>query len=285
MRLVNRAISSLAYIAALSCLLINWPGFPANAQETGLPQPYQLGLQDPVSPVGVRIGAFHDFLLWVIFAISIFVFLLLVYVCIRYRASANPNPSRASHNTIIEILWTSVPVIILVVIAVPSFKHLYYLDRAVDPDMTITVTGNQWYWNYQYPDEEIAFDSYLLEGEDLAKVNGVRLLDVDNPLVVPTGKKIQVLVTSNDVFHSFFVPSAVVQIYAIAGRTNETWMQFDKEGTFYGQCNQICGVRHAYMPIVVKAVPEEAYKEWLEEAKERFAMNDDALVRVASSSN
>jgi cytochrome c oxidase subunit 2 len=285
MRLVNRAISGLAYIAALPLLMINGLAFPANAQETGLPQPYQLGLQEPVSPVGVRISEFHDFLLWVIFAISIFVFLLLVYVCIRYRASANPNPSRTSHNTMIEILWTAVPVIILVVIAVPSFKHLYYLDRAIDPDMTITVTGHQWYWNYQYPDEEIAFDSYLLEGEDLAKVNGVRLLDVDNPLVVPTGKKIQVLVTSNDVFHSFFVPSAVVQIYAIAGRINETWMQFDKEGTFYGQCNQICGIRHAYMPIVVKAVSEEAYKEWLEEAKEQFAMSDDALVRVAFSSN
>ena len=285
MRLVNRAISSLACIAALPFLMINGFVFPAGAQETGLPKPYQLGLQDPVSPVAVRITEFHDFLLWIIFAISIFVLLLLVYVCIRYRASANPNPSRTSHNTMIEILWTAVPVIILAVIAVPSFKHLYYLDRAVDPDMTITVTGNQWYWNYQYPDEEIAFDSYLLEGEELAKVNGVRLLDVDNPLVVPTGKKIQVLVTSNDVFHSFFVPSAVVQIYAIAGRTNETWMQFDKEGTFYGQCNQICGVRHAYMPIVVKAVSEEAYKEWLEEAKERFAMRDDAPVRVAFSSN
>tara|TARA_E500000318_G_scaffold60234_1_gene55877 strand:- start:346 stop:1203 length:858 start_codon:yes stop_codon:yes gene_type:complete len=285
MRLFNRAISSLAYIAALPFLLIAGLALPAGAQETRQPEPYQLGLQDPVSPVGVRIGEFHDFLLWVIFATGIFVFLLLVYVCIRYRASANPNPSRTSHNTLIEILWTAVPVIILVVIAVPSFKNLYYLDRAVDPDMTITVTGNQWYWNYQYPDEEIAFDSYLLEGDDLAKVNGIRMLDVDNPLVVPTGKKIQVLVTSNDVFHSFFVPSAVVQVYAVGGRTNETWMQFDKEGTFYGQCNQICGPRHAYMPIVVKAVSEEAYKEWLDEAKERFAMSDDAPVRVALSTN
>ncbi len=285
MRLFNRAISSLAHVAALPFLLIAGLVLPAGAEEIRLPQPYQLNLQDPVSPVGVRINEFHDFLLWVIFATGIFVFLLLVYVCIRYRASANPNPSRTSHNTMIEILWTAVPVIILVVIAVPSFKNLYYLDRAVDPDMSITVTGNQWYWNYQYPDEEIAFDSYLLEGEELAEVNGIRMLDVDNPLVVPTGKKIQVLVTSNDVFHSFFLPSAVVQIYAVGGRINETWMQFDKEGTFYGQCNQICGPRHAYMPIVVKAVSQEAYEEWLEEAKERFAMSDDAPVRVALSTN
>ncbi|MBO6562906.1 MAG: cytochrome c oxidase subunit II [Nisaea sp.] len=285
MRLFNRAISSLAHLAALPLLLVATLALPAGAEEIRMPQPYQLGLQDPVSPVGVHINEFHTYLLYLIFAISIFVLALLVYVCIRYRASANPNPSRTSHNTLIEILWTAVPVIILVVVAIPSFKNLYYLDRAVDPDMTIKVIGNQWYWSYEYPDEQIVFDSYLLEGEDLQKANGTRLLDVDNPLVVPTGKKIQVLVTSNDVFHSFFVPSAVVQIYAIGGRTNETWMQFDKEGTFYGQCNQICGVRHAYMPIVVKALNEADYAEWLKGAKEKFAMNSDAPVRVAVNAN
>ncbi|WP_420403176.1 cytochrome c oxidase subunit II [Nisaea sp.] len=285
MRLFNRAISSLAHLAALPLLLIAALSVPAGAEEVRMPMPYQLGLQDPVSPVGVRIGEFHDFLLWLIFAISVFVLALLVYVCFRYRASANPNPSRTSHNTMIEILWTAVPVIILVVVAIPSFKNLYYLDRAVDPDMTIKVIGNQWYWSYEYPDEELVFDSYMLEGEDLQKANGTRMLDVDNPLVVPTGKKIQVLVTSNDVFHSFFVPSAVVQIYAVGGRTNETWMQFDKEGTFYGQCNQICGIRHAYMPIVVKALNEADYAEWLKGAKEEFAMNRDAPVRVAVNAN
>jgi cytochrome c oxidase subunit 2 len=285
MRLFNRAISSLAHLAALPLLLVATLALPAGAEEIRMPQPYQLGLQDPVSPVGVHINEFHTYLLYLIFASSIVGLALLVYVCIRYRASANPNPSRTSHNTLIEILWTAVPVIILVVVAIPSFKNLYYLDRAVDPDMTIKVIGNQWYWSYEYPDEQIVFDSYLLEGEDLQKANGTRLLDVDNPLVVPTGKKIQVLVTSNDVFHSFFVPSAVVQIYAIGGRTNETWMQFDKEGTFYGQCNQICGVRHAYMPIVVKALNEADYAEWLKGAKEKFAMNSDAPVRVAVNAN
>ena len=284
MRLFNRAISSLAYVAALPFLLIAGLALPAGAQETRQPQPYQMHLQDPVSPVGVRIGEFHDYLLWIIFAIAIFVLLLLIYVCLKFRASANPNPSRTSHNTLIEILWTAVPVIILVVVAIPSFKNLYYLDRAVDPDMTIKVTGNQWYWSYEYPDQELGFDSYLVEEADLAE-GQPRLLTVDNALVVPTGKKIQVLVTSNDVFHSFFVPSAVVQIYAIGGRTNETWMQFDKEGTFYGQCNQICGPRHAYMPIVVKAVSEEEYKAWLGKAKEKFAMSSDAPVRVAALSS
>ncbi|UUX51964.1 cytochrome c oxidase subunit II [Nisaea acidiphila] len=285
MRFYNRAISSLAQLAALPLLLIAALSLPAGAEEVRTSQPYQLGLQDPVSPVGVRIGEFHDYLLVLITAITVFVLALLIYVCIRYRASANPNPSRTSHNTLIEILWTAVPVIILVVVAVPSFKNLYYLDKTYEPDMTVKVIGNQWYWSYEYPDEEIVFDSYLLEGEDLQKANGRRLLDVDNPLVVPVGKKIQVLVTSNDVFHSFFVPSAVVQIYAIGGRTNETWMQFDKEGTFYGQCNQICGIRHAYMPIVVKALNEADYAEWLKGAKEQFAMNSDAPVRVAVNAN
>lgn len=284
MRFFDWAFSSATRLAALTLLLIGGLAMPAAAEETRQPLPYQLGLQDPVSPVGVRINEFHDFLLVLIFAIAIFVLALLFYVCVKYRASANPNPSRTSHNTLIEIIWTAVPVIILVVVAIPSFKNLYYLDKAVDPDMTVKVIGNQWYWTYEYPDEELGFDSYMIADDELAE-GQVRLLDVDNPLVVPVGKKVQVLVTSNDVFHSYFIPSAVVQIYAIAGRTNETWMQFDVEGTFYGQCNQICGVNHAYMPIVVKAVSEEAYAEWLKGAKEEFALNADAPVRVAARSN
>lgn len=283
MRLFDRAIVTLTRFMAVAALLAGGLAVPAGAAEVRMGQPMQLGLQDPVSPVGVRIGQFHDLLLVIIFAIAVFVLALLVYVCVRYRASANPNPSRTSHNTLIEIIWTAVPVLILVIIAIPSFKNLYYLDKAVDPDMTIKVTGNQWYWNYSYPDAGIAFDSYMVEEGDL-KPGQHRLLDVDNPLVVPVGKKIQVLTTSNDVFHSFFIPSAVVQIYAIAGRTNETWMQFDVEGTFYGQCNQICGVRHAYMPIVVKAVSEAEYAKWLEAAKQRFAADAGATVRVAAAS-
>ncbi len=233
--------------------------------------PWQLGVPEPVSPVAVRIHEFHDYLLWLITIITIFVLALMVYVCVKFKASNNPNPSKTTHNTLIEILWTAVPVIILVVVAVPSFKTLYYGDRTPDPDMSIKVTANQWYWNYEYPDAGVSFDSYMIPKEKIDPATQTYLLSVDNPLVVPVGKKIQILVTSNDVMHSFFLPSAVVQIYGMAGRTNETWMQIDKEGMVYGQCNQICGVNHSAMPIAVQALSQEKYDAWLAEAKVKFA--------------
>ena len=235
------------------------------------PQPWQLGLQEPAGSIAERATSLHNMLLVIITVISLFVLGLLVYVCVRFRASANPNPSRTSHNTIIEILWTVVPVLILVVIAVPSFQLLYYMDKTKDTEMVIKVTGNQWYWNYEYPDEAIAFDSYLVAEEDLQE-GQIRLLSVDNPMVVPAGTRIKLLVTGNDVMHSFFVPSLAVQIYSIAGRINEAWIDVP-EGThtYYGQCNQICGVNHAYMPIVIKALNREDYANWLVKAKEEFA--------------
>ena len=245
-----------------------------------LATPWQLGVQEPVSPVAVRIHEFHDYLLVLITIITLFVLGLMVYVCIRFRAARNPTPSRTTHNTLIEILWTVVPVIILVIVAVPAFKTLYYGDRTYEPDMTIKVTANQWYWTYEYPDQDIAFDSYMIPKEEIDPATQTYLLSVDNPLVVPVGKKIQILVTSNDVMHSFFVPSAVVQIYGMIGRINETWMQIDKEGTVFGQCNQICGLHHSAMPIAVKAVSPEAYATWLAEAKIKFAAAP-APIRVA----
>ena len=227
------------------------------------PQPWQLGLQDPAGSIAEKATSLHNMLLVIITVISLFVLGLLVYVCVRFRASANPKPSKTSHNTIIEILWTVVPVLILVVIAVPSFQLLYYMDKTKDTEMVIKVTGNQWYWNYEYPDENISFDSYLVDEEDLGE-DQIRLLSVDNPMVVPAGTRIKLLVTGNDVMHSFFVPSLAVQIYSIAGRINEAWIDVP-EGTkkYYGQCNQICGVNHAYMPIVVQALNEADYAEWL----------------------
>ena len=222
---------------------------------------------------------FHDYLNVLIFLISAFVLALLVYVCIRFKASNNPNPSKTTHNTIIEVLWTAVPVIILVIVAIPSFKILYYSDRAVDPEMTIKATASQWFWTYEYTDEDLAFDSYMVEKDNIKKPQ-TYLLSVDNPLVVPIRKRIQVLVASNDVMHAFFVPSAVINIYAIAGRINEHWMEFTKEGTYYGQCNQICGINHSAMPIEVKAVSQEAYDAWLKEAKVKFAAAP-APIRVA----
>lgn len=245
------------------------------------PQPWQFGFQPAATPVKHRIESFHDLLLVIIFAIALFVLALLVYVCVRFRASQNPTASKTSHNTVIEIIWTAVPVLILVLIAIPSFRILYYQDKAVDPDMTIKAEAHQWYWNYSYPEAEIAFDSYMLSEEDAAAQGKLRLLDVDNALVVPVGKKVQVLVTTGDVMHSFFIPSAGVQVYGTPGRINETWFEFEEAGTYYGQCNQICGLNHAYMPIVVEAKSEADYAVWLAEAKQKFAMTDDAPVNVA----
>ena len=249
------------------------------------PQPWQLGLQDPAGSIAERATSLHNMLLVIITVISLFVLGLLVYVCVRFRASANPKPSKTSHNTIIEILWTVVPVLILVVIAVPSFQLLYYMDKTKDTEMVIKVTGNQWYWNYEYPDENISFDSYLVDEEELGE-DQIRLLSVDNPLVVPAGTRIKLLVTGNDVMHSFFVPSLAVQIYSIAGRINEAWIDVP-EGTkkYYGQCNQICGVNHAYMPIVVQALNEADYAEWLLNAKEEFASVEIPSATLLASAN
>ncbi|MBL6595515.1 MAG: cytochrome c oxidase subunit II [Candidatus Puniceispirillum sp.] len=238
------------------------------------PVPWQMDLQPPAGSLAEMATDLHNLLLVVITLISLFVLALLIYVGVRFRASRNPNPSKTSHHTVIEILWTVIPVLILVGIAVPSFRLLYYMDRTNETDMVIKVTGNQWYWNYSYPDEGIAFDSYMVDEANL-KPGQPRLLTVDNPMVVPEGTRIKLLITGNDVMHSFFVPSLAVQIYAFIGRTNEAWIDVPVGGqTYYGQCNQICGVNHAYMPIEVKALPKAEYAAWLANAKKEFASNE-----------
>jgi cytochrome c oxidase subunit 2 len=196
---------------------------------------------------------------------------LLFYVIIRFRHDRNPVPTRTSHNTVIEMLWTVVPVLILVIIAIPSFKLMYYMDRVPNPDMTIKVTGHQWYWTYEYPDQNgLSFDSNIIPEADL-KPDQKRLLDVDNPLVVPVDTVIRVYITGTDVIHSWFVPSFGVQEYAIVGRLNESWMNVEHPGVYYGQCNQICGINHAYMPIVIKVVAQADFDKWLGDAKKKFA--------------
>ena len=238
-----------------------------------VPKPWQLGLQDPAGIIAEMATDLHDFLLIVITLISLFVLGLLVYVCLRFKESSNPKPTRTSHNTVIEILWTVIPVLILVVIAVPSFKLLYIQETDKPFDMVVKVTGNQWYWNYEFPDEKVAFDSYMIPDNEI-KGEQRRLLEVDNPLIVPEGKKIKFLITGNDVMHSFFVPSLALQVYSFAGRVNEIWTEIPMgKKKYYGQCNQICGVNHAYMPIVIQALPDNEYKEWLKEAKVKFANN------------
>ncbi|MDA0916722.1 MAG: cytochrome c oxidase subunit II [Proteobacteria bacterium] len=245
--------------------------FMANSASASEPKPWQMDLQEPAGIIATKATDLHNFLLVVITLISVFVLGLLVYVCIKFREKPNVKPSKTSHNTLIEVIWTVVPVLILVVIAIPSFKLLYLTEADKPVDMVVKVSGAQWYWNYQYPDEDIAFDSYIIAEADL-KEDQKRMLDVDNPLVVPEGTKIKFLITGNDVMHSFFVPSLALQVYSIAGRVNEIWTEVPMgKKKYYGQCNQICGVNHAYMPIVIQALPKDEYQQWLKEAKVKFA--------------
>ena len=261
---------SLGYIfSGVSVLFISF----MNIAQASEPKPWQMDLQEPAGIIATKATDLHNFLLVVITLISVFVLGLLVYVCIKFREKPNVKPSKTSHHTLIEVIWTVVPVLILVVIAVPSFKLLYLTEADKPVDMVVKVSGAQWYWNYEYPDEEVAFDSYIIAEEDL-KDNQKRMLDVDNPLIVPEGTRIKFLVTGNDVMHSFFVPSLALQVYSIAGRVNEIWTEIPiGKKKYYGQCNQICGVNHAYMPIVIQALPDNEYKEWLKEAKVKFAKN------------
>ena len=235
------------------------------------PKEWQLGFQSPASSGMRDIVNFHNnLLLPIIIAISVFVLFLMIYTCIRFRASANPNPSKTTHNVTVEILWTLIPCLILIVMAVPSFKILYTQDTIPKADVTIKAVGYQWYWGYEYPDENIIFDSYMIETKDL-KLGQPRLLSVDNEVIVPVNKVVKVLITANDVLHAWALPSFGVKRDAVPGRINETWFKADKVGTYYGQCSELCGIKHAFMPITVKVVSEVEYKEWLSDAKIKFA--------------
>jgi cytochrome c oxidase subunit 2 len=250
------------------------------------PHPWQLGFQDAATPITQRIHAFHDELLVIICLIAGFVVALLIYVMVRFNHRAHPVPTRTSHNTVIEILWTVVPVVILVLIAIPSFKLMYYMDRVPDAEMTIKVTGHQWYWQYEYPDKgNFGFNSNLVADKDL-KPGQPRLLEVDNPLVLPVGTTVRVQVAGTDVIHSWFMPAFGFQEYAVVGRLNEAWVHVDHEGTYYGECNQICGVNHAFMPIEVKVVSKADFEKWVAEAKTKFAADkpaDQIATQVAAA--
>ena len=279
----NRKVAVRALVM-LALVLIGSAALVTLAQAAG-PVPWQIGMQPPATPVKDRLSAFHDELLVIIFLISLFVLGLLLYVIVRFRHDRHPVPTRTSHNTVIEILWTVVPVLILVLIAIPSFKLMYYMDRVPNPDMTIKVTGHQWYWTYEYPDQaSLTFDSNLIPEADL-KPGQKRLLDVDNPLVVPVDTVIRVYVTGTDVIHSWFVPPFGVQEYAIVGRLNESWMKVEHPGVYYGQCNQICGINHAFMPIKVEALSKDDFQRWLGDAKKKFAHKEEGgdAVRFAGS--
>lgn len=235
------------------------------------PEPWQLGFQEPATAVKAGIDSFHDLLLIITTAICVFVLALLVYVMVRFNAKANPTPRKFSHNTPIEIVWTVVPIVILLVIAIPSFKLLYFEGVVPESDMTIKVIGHQWYWSYEYPDHDgIAFDSFIKEAADL-EPGEPRLLAVDNRLVVPVNKTVRLQLTSTDVLHSFAMPAFGVKMDTVPGRLNETWFKAEREGIFYGQCSEICGVNHGFMPIAIEVVSQEKFDEWLVQAKEEFA--------------
>lgn len=247
---------------------------PAFAQQ---PEPWQLSFQEAHSPIMEQMTAFHDLLLWIIFAISIFVLGLLLYVIVRFRESKNPNPSKVTHNTMIEVLWTVVPVVILFVIGFYSLPLLYATDDTADADMTVKVIGRQWYWSYEYPDHgDFTFDAFMLEDADL-KPGQPRLLATDEDLVLPVGKKIRVLVTSSDVLHAFAMPSLGSKVDAVPGRTNETWFEINEPGMYYGQCSELCGTGHAFMPLAIRAVSEAEFDAWVTKAQARFNPSEEEI--------
>lgn len=278
------SLKRAAALAVFGVFAVALLALAGGAADAAVPQPWQLGMQPSASPVKEQIGSLHNFLLVIITLITVFVLALLVYVMVRFRASAHPVPTRTSHNTLLEVVWTVVPVLILVVIAIPSFKLLYFMDRTTEAEMTLKVTGHQWYWKYEYPDQGgFTFDSYMVQEGDL-KPGQMRLLDVDNRVVLPVDTNVRVLVGGTDVMHSWLVSSLGVQVYAVPGRTNETWVRVNKPGVYYGQCNQICGINHAYMPIAVEAVSKADYEKWVGEAKRKFASAPaDGVQRVAAA--
>jgi len=278
MRLMRWIAPALVFAAALVGGGIAFAGL-------GQPSPWQKGLQQAVTPSMEDIVWFHDLLLYIITGITIFVLVLLLIVILKFNARANPVPSKTTHNTLLEILWTVIPVVILVVIAIPSFRILFVQLNLPPADVTVKATGKQWYWSYSYPDNgKFEFDSLLVQDKDL-KPDQPRLLAVDNEMVVPVNKVVRVQVIGSDVIHAFAVPSFGVKIDAIPGRLNETWFKATREGVYYGQCSELCGKDHAFMPIAVRVVSDQAFAAWLEEAKKKYARDDgDRPAAVAAAS-
>ncbi|PPR78551.1 MAG: cytochrome c oxidase subunit 2 [Alphaproteobacteria bacterium MarineAlpha2_Bin1] len=265
--MIIRKVLTLFYTLFFTLLAVQ-----ALAEEAiGVSKPWQMGFREAASPVMERIVDFHNFLMIISVAIALFVTILLGYVMFRFRASKNPNPSKRTHNTFIEVLWTVIPIIILVVMVVPSFRLLYYMDKTDEPEMTLKAIGHQWYWSYEYPDHgDFVFDAIMIEESDL-KPGQERLLHTDNEVVLPINTNIKILVTANDVIHNWALPSFGIKMDAVPGQLNETWVNITKPGIYYGMCSELCGVRHSFMPITIRAVTKENFSEWVEKAKVEFA--------------
>ncbi len=271
----------LAAPMALFCSLLTSASALA---DHGMAHPWQLGLQAPVTPVAEQLNDFHNMLLVIITVIAVFVTLLLIYVMVKFNAKANPTPRTTTHNTLLEVLWTAIPILILVVIAIPSFKLLYYADSTKDAEMTIKAIGHQWYWSYEYPDNgDFTFDASML-GDDELKPGQPRLLATDESVVIPVNTNIRLLIAASDVIHAWAIPAFGVKLDGVPGRLNETWVRVEKEGTYYGQCSELCGTGHGFMPIQVKVVSKEAFKAWVEKAKVEYASsNGKADVKLADA--
>ena len=273
-RLTAMAVTIGALLAGAG---VAWAGL-------GQPSPWQLGFQRSATPVMDNIISFHNFLLVIITLITLFVLALLLIIIVRFNARANPIPSRTTHNTLLEVAWTLVPVAVLVIIAIPSFKLLFYQLNIPQADLTVKATGKQWYWTYSYPDNgKFEFDSLLVRDDKQRRPDQPRLLAVDNEMVVPVNKTVRVQTIGTDVIHAFAVPSFGVKIDAIPGRLNETWFKATREGVYYGQCSELCGKDHAFMPIAVRVVSEQAFATWVAEAKQKFAREDSVPSNVVAA--
>jgi|TARA_B100001123_G_scaffold360683_1_gene416816 cytochrome c oxidase subunit 2 len=240
------------------------------------PKNWQLGFQEAATPTMEKIDGFHDFVTIIATVIAVFVMVLLLIVIFRFNEKSNPTPTTTTHHLPLEIAWTVIPIIILVVMAIPSFKLMYFADRVDNPDMTLKIIGRQWYWSYEYPDHgNFTFDANIVSEEDLAKDSSLkRNMDTDERVVLPVGKKIQLLMTASDVLHNWGVPAFGIKLDTVPGRLNETWVQINKPGVYYGFCSELCGVNHAYMPITVEAVSPKAFKQWVKQAQKKYAKVD-----------
>jgi cytochrome c oxidase subunit II len=286
--LIEGATTAMLVFKRMTALAVAISGLLAALAEAsaqlGQPTNWQMNLQQSATPVMDEIARFHSVLLWVIGLISLFVLVLLVTIAVKFNANSNPTPSRTTHHTGLEVAWTVVPVIILVLIAIPSFRLLFFQLNIPQADMTVKATGKQWYWTYNYPDNgKFEFDSVMVR--DPAKLQGQpRLLGVDNEMVVPVNKTVRVVTTGAEVIHAFAVPSFGIKIDAIPGRINETWFRATREGVYYGQCSELCGKDHAFMPIAVRVLNEQAFNAWVDQAKQKWARDDRTPTNFAAAS-
>jgi cytochrome c oxidase subunit 2 len=258
------------WIGSPLIFLSTWLAASTGALAAG-PKPWQMNFQEAATPVMEDIISFHNLLLVIEILIVLFVLGLMLVIIIKFNSKANPVPSKTTHNTLLEVIWTVVPIAILMVIAVPSMKLLFFMDKAKNPELTLKITGNQWFWSYQYPDNgDFEFDSNIVAEEDLEK-GGKRLLEVDERVVLPVNTEIRLLMTSNDVIHNWAMPSFGVKMDTVPGRTNESWIKVTRTGTFYGQCSELCGVNHGFMPIRVDVVSKAEFAKWAAASKVKHA--------------